>query len=85
MLYSSYGQRGLHWIYGQPKRLPTYPMRPPHLPTAAIYDLNDSPPNSLFKNTFEQPNSRRLATSLLPLRIRWMVGCGAGQSVPLPG
>ena len=66
MLYSSYGQRGLHWIYGQPKRLPTYPMRPPHLPTAAIYDLNDSPPNSLFKIPFEQPNSRRLATSLLP-------------------
>ena len=41
-------------------------MRPPHLPTAAIYDLNDSPPNSLLKIPFEQPNSRRLATSLLP-------------------
>ena len=49
MLYSSYGQKGLQWIYGQPFRLPTYPMRPPHLPTAAICDLNDSPPNSLLK------------------------------------
>ena len=50
MLYSSYGQKGgcigyMDNLLG----LPTYPMRPPHLPTAAIYDLNDSPPNSLFK------------------------------------
>ena len=35
-------------------------MRPPHLPTAAIYDLNDSPPNSLFKKYLLNSQDNRL-------------------------
>ena len=62
-------------------RLPTYPMRPPHLPTAAICDLNDSPPNSLLKNKSLKPKQPRL--HYRPQRIRWMVGvvCWAKRSL----
>lgn len=90
MLNPSYGQKGGCNGYMDNQRLPTYPMRPPHLPTAACYVLTDSPPNSHFEIIPLIPNSPTSqgdAVPLLPAACsRWMVGgwC-AGQSVPLPG
>ena len=81
LLFELWTKGGLQWIYGQPFRLPTYPMRPPHLPTADICDLDDSPPNSLLKNKSLKPEQPRLSLPPPSAFAGWWGWCWAKRSL----